>query len=42
MRYLIFDTETAGLPRNYGAPYTDVENWPRMVQYGRQATLIGG
>ena len=32
MRYLFFDTETTGLPKNYKAPYTDLENWPRVVQ----------
>lgn len=30
--YLFFDTETTGLPRNYRAPLTDLENWPRLVQ----------
>ncbi|MCQ2206917.1 MAG: 3'-5' exonuclease [Paludibacteraceae bacterium] len=30
--YLFFDTETTGLPRNYNAPSSDTENWPRMVQ----------
>ncbi len=30
--YLFFDTETTGLPRNYKAPASDVNNWPRMVQ----------
>ena len=30
--YLFFDTETTGLPRNYKAPVTDLNNWPRMVQ----------
>src|SRR2546425_6391906 len=30
--YLIFDTETAGLPDDYNAPHSDIENWPRMVQ----------
>jgi DNA polymerase-3 subunit alpha len=30
--YLIFDTETTGLPLNYNAPVTDTDNWPRMVQ----------
>lgn len=30
--YLFFDTETTGLPRNYDAPSTDVDNWPRLVQ----------
>lgn len=32
MRYLFFDTETTGLPKNYKAPYTDLDNWPRVVQ----------
>lgn len=30
--YLFFDTETTGLPKNWKAPVTDVENWPRIVQ----------
>ncbi len=30
--YLFFDTETTGLPRNWRAPVTDVNNWPRLVQ----------
>ena len=30
--YLFFDTETTGLPRNYKAPVTDLNNWPRLVQ----------
>jgi len=30
--YLFFDTETTGLPNNWGAPTSDAENWPRMVQ----------
>lgn len=32
MKYLFFDTETTGLPKNYKAPYTDLDNWPRVVQ----------
>ena len=32
MKYLFFDTETTGLPKNYKAPYTDTDNWPRVVQ----------
>jgi DNA polymerase-3 subunit epsilon len=32
VRYLFFDTETTGLPKNYRAPYTDLDNWPRVVQ----------
>ena len=34
--YLIFDTETTGLPRNYKAPITDSANWPRAVQIAWQ------
>ncbi len=34
--YLIFDTETTGLPRNKTAPLTDHENWPRLVQIAWQ------
>jgi DNA polymerase III subunit epsilon len=30
--YLFFDTETTGLPKNYKAPVTEVDNWPRLVQ----------
>ncbi len=30
--YLFFDTETTGLPKNWKAPISDLENWPRMVQ----------
>jgi len=32
MTYLIFDTETTGLPINWKAPVTDLNNWPRLVQ----------
>ncbi len=34
--FLIFDTETTGLPRNYNAPITDTSNWPRVVQLAWQ------
>ena len=34
--YLIFDTETTGLPKNWKAPLTDFDNWPRMVQIAWQ------
>lgn len=34
--YLIFDTETTGLPGNFNAPVTDTDNWPRMVQIAWQ------
>lgn len=30
--FLFFDTETTGLPRNWKAPITDLNNWPRLVQ----------
>ncbi len=30
--YLFFDTETTGLPLNWKAPVTDLNNWPRMIQ----------
>ena len=30
--YLFFDTETTGVPRNYKAPSSDIQNWPRLVQ----------
>lgn len=31
--YLFFDTETTGLPKDYKAPFTDLDNWPRIVQF---------
>jgi DNA polymerase III subunit epsilon len=31
-KYLFFDTETTGLPENYKAPSSDLDNWPRIVQ----------
>jgi DNA polymerase-3 subunit epsilon len=31
-QYLVFDTETNGLPRDWKAPITDTDNWPRLVQ----------
>lgn len=34
--YLIFDTETTGVPHNKTAPVTDLENWPRVVQLAWQ------
>lgn len=30
--HLFFDTETTGLPKNWQAPVTDLNNWPRLVQ----------
>jgi len=34
--YLIFDTETTGLPHNKTAPVEDLDNWPRLVQIAWQ------
>jgi DNA polymerase-3 subunit alpha len=34
--YLIFDTETTGLPEDYNAPVSNGENWPRLVQLAWQ------
>lgn len=34
--YLIFDTETTGVPHNKTAPITDLDNWPRVVQIAWQ------
>jgi len=34
--YLIFDTETTGLPKRYDAPISDTNNWPRCVQIAWQ------
>lgn len=40
--FLIFDTETTGLPRNYNAPLSDSENWPRVVQIAWQLHDVTG
>jgi DNA polymerase-3 subunit alpha len=40
--YLIFDTETTGLPKDWKAPLTDFDNWPRMVQLAWQLHDIKG
>jgi DNA polymerase-3 subunit alpha len=34
--YIIFDTETTGLPKRYDAPVTDTSNWPRCIQIAWQ------
>ena len=34
--FLIFDTETTGLPKRWNSPVTDHENWPRCVQIAWQ------
>ncbi len=40
--YLIFDTETTGLPQNWKSPLTDFSNWPRCVQLAWQIHDIEG
>ena len=40
--YLIFDTETTGLPQNWKAPLTDFNNWPRCVQLAWQMHDVEG
>lgn len=32
MKLLFFDTETNGKPKDYRGSYTDVDNWPRVIQ----------
>ena len=34
--FLIFDTETTGFPKDWKAPITDLDNWPRVVQLAWQ------
>ncbi|MEN8123654.1 MAG: DNA polymerase III subunit alpha [Bacteroidota bacterium] len=34
--FLIFDTETTGLPKKWNAPITDIDNWPRAIQVAWQ------
>ena len=40
--YLIFDTETTGLPLNWNAPLNNFDNWPRCVQIAWQIHDIEG
>ncbi|MCK5782331.1 MAG: DNA polymerase III subunit alpha [Flavobacteriales bacterium] len=40
--YIIFDTETTGLPKNYNAATTDSENWNRCVQLAWQIHDVNG
>ncbi|MEE2954072.1 MAG: DNA polymerase III subunit alpha [Bacteroidota bacterium] len=40
--YLIFDTETTGLPRDFNAPLDAFDNWPRLVQLAWQVHNIEG
>ena len=40
--FLVYDTETTGLPQDYNAPLTDSENWPRLVQLAWQLHDLNG
>ena len=40
--FLIYDTETTGLPRDWNAPLTDGDNWPRLVQLAWQLHDVSG
>ncbi len=40
--YLFFDTETTGLPKDYKAPSSAINNWPRMIQLSWITTDIDG
>ncbi|WP_461640034.1 DNA polymerase III subunit alpha [Labilibaculum euxinus] len=40
--FLIFDTETTGLPKKWKAPLSDFDNWPRMVQLAWQCHDMEG
>lgn len=40
--FLIFDTETTGLPKKWKAPLTDFDNWPRLVQLAWQCHDLEG
>ncbi|MCF8276146.1 MAG: DNA polymerase III subunit alpha [Flavobacteriales bacterium] len=40
--FLIYDTETTGLPKDYNAPITDADNWPRLVQLAWQLHAADG
>ena len=40
--YLIFDTETTGLPKRWDAPLSDSDNWPRCIQIAWQIHNASG
>jgi DNA polymerase III epsilon subunit-like protein len=39
---LVFDTETTGKPKNYTAPMSVVDNWPRVIQLAWSVYTAGG
>jgi len=40
--FLVFDTETTGLPIKWNAPISDIDNWPRCVQLAWQLHDVKG
>ncbi len=40
--FLIFDSETTGLPKRWDAPISAIENWPRCVQLAWQLHDVAG
>ena len=40
--FIIFDTETTGLPKDWKAPITNSDNWPRLVQLAWQIHDLEG
>jgi DNA polymerase-3 subunit alpha len=40
--FLIFDTETTGLPKRDNAPLEELDNWPRLVQLAWQMHDLSG
>jgi DNA polymerase-3 subunit epsilon len=42
MKLLFFDVETTGLPENYKAHYSQINNWPRIVQLSWLIADSGG
>ena len=40
--FIIFDTETTGLPKDFGAPISSTENWPRCIQLAWQLHDFSG
>jgi DNA polymerase-3 subunit epsilon len=39
---IFFDTETTGLPKNWKAPISMIDNWPRLVQIAWKVYSIDG
>jgi DNA polymerase-3 subunit alpha len=40
--FIVFDTETTGLPEDFSAPITNFDNWPRIVQLAWKVFDING